>query len=363
VTDQEMTDHDDGAKGRDVKSSVRDADALEQKLKGWFKADYGSKGQTTWRKEAREDYGFEAGDQLSDDDKAILQEAGRPIVIFNRVGITVDSVAGQEVANRQEVQFIPRQQGAVKVNELLTSAAKWFRQQSDAEDEESDAFRDTVVCGMGWTETRLDYEDNPEGDPKIDRIDPLEMVWDSGAKKRNLTDKRRVFHIRRDVPLDEAKALCPGDPENKFEDADYNATWVDDRPEQDKPHENDGRFYDKEDGAPGEDDDELETVTLVRAQWWERVPVWIMLDPTDPNGKKLLTLDKEQFHALGQKAKLVGAPVPKTVKSTRKVYRKPISATCCSRLATRPARIISPSSASPARGTATKTCSSASSAP
>jgi hypothetical protein len=32
-------------------------------------------------------------------------------VIFNRVGITVDSVAGQEVANRQEVQFIPRQQG------------------------------------------------------------------------------------------------------------------------------------------------------------------------------------------------------------------------------------------------------------
>jgi hypothetical protein len=70
----------------------------------------------------------------------------------------------------------------VKVNELLTSAAKWFRQQSDAEDEESDAFRDTVVCGMGWTETRLDYEDNPEGDPKIDRIDPLEMVWDSAPK-------------------------------------------------------------------------------------------------------------------------------------------------------------------------------------
>jgi hypothetical protein len=34
-----------------------------------------------------------------------LQDAKRPIVIFNRVGTTVDSVAGQEVGNRQEVQF------------------------------------------------------------------------------------------------------------------------------------------------------------------------------------------------------------------------------------------------------------------
>jgi hypothetical protein len=97
----------------------------------------------------------------------------------------------------------------VKVNELLTSAPKWFRQQCDAKDEESDAFRDTVVCGMGWTETSMSYDDNPNGDPQIDRTDPLEMVWDCGAKKRNLVDKRRVTHIRRDVPIDEARAL-PG---------------------------------------------------------------------------------------------------------------------------------------------------------
>jgi hypothetical protein len=86
-------------------------------------------------------------------------------------------------------------EGVVKKTSLTMSAAKWFRQQCDAEDEESDAFRDLVVCGMGWTETRLDYEDNPEGDPKVDRSDPLEMVWDSGAKKRNLVDGRRLAHI------------------------------------------------------------------------------------------------------------------------------------------------------------------------
>ena len=64
----------------------------------------------------------------------------------------------------------------MKKNELPTSAGKWFRQQCDAEDEVGDAFRDLLVCGMGWTETRLDFGDKPEGDP-------LEMVWDRGAQK------------------------------------------------------------------------------------------------------------------------------------------------------------------------------------
>jgi hypothetical protein len=36
------------------------------------------------------------------------------------------------------------------------------------------------------------YEDNLEGDPKVDRTDPLEMVWDGGAKSENLVDARRI---------------------------------------------------------------------------------------------------------------------------------------------------------------------------
>jgi hypothetical protein len=109
-----------------AQEKLNDAGALFTRLKGQVKADYNSEGQVNWRREAREDFDFEAGEQLNEEDKAILQDAKRPIVIFNRVGTTVDSVAGQEVGNRQEVQFLPRRQGVVKENELLTSAAKWF---------------------------------------------------------------------------------------------------------------------------------------------------------------------------------------------------------------------------------------------
>ena len=75
-----------------------DADALFSKLKRFVKADYNSKGQVNWRREAREDFDFDAGEQLNEDDKAILQDAKRPIVIFNRVGTTVDSVSVRKSA-------------------------------------------------------------------------------------------------------------------------------------------------------------------------------------------------------------------------------------------------------------------------
>jgi hypothetical protein len=294
----------------ETSEATPDQEALFKKLKNWFLADYEKQAQ--WREHAREDFAFTSGDQLSETDKQTLRDMNRPIVIMNRVEPIIDSVSGSEVANRQEVQFIPRQQGAVQVNEVLTSAAKWFRDQCDAEDEESDAFREMVICGMGWTETRLDYEDDPDGAPKIERRDPLEMVWDSTARKRNLVDMRRLFHVVRDVPIEEARALCPGDD---FEDADYNASWVDNI-EAKEPHHVNSRFYDKDEVESDEAD---KTVTMVRAQWWERVPVWRVADPTNPDN--ILTLEKAEFEDLSKKAKLAGAPL-RFAKQTRKVFKQ-----------------------------------------
>lgn len=292
-----------------------DKEGLFKRLKDWFLEDF--ERQDKWRMKAREDFDFVSGEQLSEEDKAVLMDMNRPIIIMNRIEPVIDSVSGQEVANRQEVQYIPRQQGAVQVNEILTSAAKWFRDQSDAEDEESDAFRDTVVCGMGWTETRIDYEEDPEGTPLIERRDPLEMVWDSSARKRNLTDMRRVFHIRRNVPIEEARALCPPPAGKSYEDSDYNASWVDQEDERTDPHHvNAKRSY--SDGDQ-EDEDIDGGVTLVRAQWWDREPMWLVADPTNP--QNMLKLDKAGFEDISAKMQALGLPL-KAARTTTKVYKQ-----------------------------------------
>jgi hypothetical protein len=114
-----------------------------------------------WRDETRESYAFVAGDQYDEKDRARLKELMRPCLSFNRIGPVIDSVSGMEVNNRQEVRYIPRTMGDVKVNEQLTDGAAWIRDECDAEDEESDAFIDLLIGGMGWTETRIEYETDP----------------------------------------------------------------------------------------------------------------------------------------------------------------------------------------------------------
>lgn len=143
-----------------------------------------------WRDEAKEDYDFYAGNQWAQEDIDVLTAQGRPPVVFNRTARTVNSVTGLEVQNRQEVNYFPRQLGSSGKSEMLTGAAKWSRDECDAEDEESESFEDAIICGMGWTETRLDYETDSEGVILIERFDPMEGYVDHTAKKRNCEDSR-----------------------------------------------------------------------------------------------------------------------------------------------------------------------------
>ena len=143
-----------------------------------------------WRDKARESYDFEAGHQWAEEDLTRLQDDDRPSVTIDRIARTLQSVLGTQIANRQETRFIPRELGDVQVNEILTKAAEWVRDESEAEDEETDAFNDLLVCGMGWTQTDLDYDDDPDGMIVTNRRDPLWMYWDPSARKKNLSEVR-----------------------------------------------------------------------------------------------------------------------------------------------------------------------------
>src|SRR5690348_15489106 len=191
----------------DQESEANDNADLFVQFKEWYRQDRDHSSE--WRTEARHAYDFVAGKQWSQEDEAKLQEALRVPVTFNRIGPIINIVAGLETGNRQETRYIPRLPGAAGVNDLLTGASKFFRDECDAEDEESDAFRDSVICGMGWCDTNLSYADDPNGMMVIERIDPIEMFWDAGGVKKNLADARRLWRVK-DISVDEAQALFPG---------------------------------------------------------------------------------------------------------------------------------------------------------
>ena len=81
-------------------------------------------------------------------------------------------------------------------------------------------FFDLLVCGMGWSETRIDFTESIDGEVRVDRIDPLDMRWDPNAKKRNLSDSRWRARILR-LTKKQFKEMFPKqNPDLFFERAD-----------------------------------------------------------------------------------------------------------------------------------------------
>lgn len=188
-----------GPEAEDNGGGIDPDGSIFRKLKAWVLAS--REHLADWRTEAEEAFEFYNGRQWSDEEKRIFEGDGRVAPIFNLTAINVDAVCGLEVNNRQDVKFLPRTQGDVQVNQLLSDAAMWIRDQAQSEDEESDAFRDAVVTGLGVTETRKQGED----EISVDRRDPCECFYDPSAKKPNLIDRRfggRIVMLDMDQALD-----------------------------------------------------------------------------------------------------------------------------------------------------------------
>jgi hypothetical protein len=266
--------------------SKLDTDALYLTLKDWFCADMAHSAE--WRTQAKADFGFVAGDQWSPEDRAALEEQRRPVIVFNRALSIIKAVAGIEINGRHDTVYLPRgtSPGVVKANELLSAASQWMSDGTDAEDEQSEAFQSAVVCGMGWTEARISYDEEPDGMYVEANVDPLEMYWDRAARSKNLTDARRVFRVRK-MTLDEARDFAKSLGADVFDD-DLDAAWaVGKDTDPTKPveerrlrAENSSGFSDKHE------------VHIVHAQWTERKPVYRVADAVTG---QVLELDEERF--------------------------------------------------------------------
>lgn len=291
----------------DPPSSLDDA-ALFQRLKRQFMKDRDANDE--WRREAKTDYAFEAGYWLSDEDQDILKMKGLPDTGFNRIGPTVRTITGMEVGNRQEAAYLPRTKGDEGLAETCTEAARYVRDQCDAEDEESDAFHDTVTVGVGCTETAPEYDTDPDGAICVNRVDPLEMVWDGSAKKRNLDDARRVFRVK-EMELETAQEMFPdADP------GDLHASWASSTEDEDSdPVDREAARWYRGDSAKQK---QGAMVRIVQAQWKEYEKVYRVLDPTT---QVATTLSAADWAKVSKTAKKAGIKI-KSVPQRKCVYKQ-----------------------------------------
>jgi hypothetical protein len=281
-----------------------DAAFVRRQLKDWDEQ------YTDWREEAHHCYDVVAGDQWDEADKAAMKEANRPAVSLNLVASFVRGICGLEVGNRQEARYLPREMGDVQVNELLNAAAAWVRDECGADDEESEAFRDLVICGIGACEVRICYAEDPAGKILIERIDPLSLRWDPAARKRGLTDARWVAYSKR-LPRSEIERMFP--------DADLPMEAEGEYDEMDpagEPHDREAaRWY--EGGTGGRDS--TKGLLVWQYQYWED-EAFVRI--SGPNGQNM-DLPKERAAQLGDKLAIMGLQAKPM---NRRVYRQAFTA-------------------------------------
>ena len=250
-------------------------DGLCEKLDKWGQSD--DNHFRDWRKSARESFAFVASDQWSRTERGDAEEGGRLISTMNRIGPMINAVAGAEIIDRQQVQYVPRTIEDGSVNEILSMGAEWIRDQTMADREESDAFRDVLICGYGYTETRMDYDDDPEGRVIIERVDPLEVTPDGTARKSNLLDARRIRRKRR-ISIDEFEQQWP--------DATLEKAEAQRGKSSSRRPQNAYQSDDWESDIPVGDDQ----VEITEWQWFEFETIYLVVNPVD-NALAELTVD------------------------------------------------------------------------
>ncbi len=176
--------------GMDEGSLLARFDVWNKRLEGHY---------SEWLQESKECFDLVSGRQWTEEEISAMEEKLRVPCTFNRIQPTIDAVAGAEIQGRQQIQYFPREVGDTAVSEILTQGAEYEMGECDGDQEDSDAFRDTLICGVGVTETRPESDD---GQMRIisERVDPLEVLFDPAKVKACYADSR---YLRREKHMSE----------------------------------------------------------------------------------------------------------------------------------------------------------------
>jgi len=152
---------------------------------------------------------FYDGNQWKHEDAESVRNRGQNPTVFNEVKPTIDWLIGTERRTRVDFVVIADQDdvGADDDARLKTKLLKYLDDTNRASFERSYAFEDAVKAGLGWIEVGL--RGDKSGVPVyIGAESWRNILYDSQANKRDLTDARYLFRIKV-VDLDVAKTLFP----------------------------------------------------------------------------------------------------------------------------------------------------------
>jgi hypothetical protein len=134
-----------------------------------------------------------AGNQWEASDKAQLTLVKRPALTINKILGTVGNVLGEQIGNRSEISFRPRNGSKAATADVLNKVFKQISDNNQLPWKRSDMFADGIIGSRGYLDIRLDYNDAMEGECRIELLNPKNVIVDPDADQYDPDTWSEVF--------------------------------------------------------------------------------------------------------------------------------------------------------------------------
>lgn len=182
-----------------------------------------------WRKAAREDREFFAGDQWLPADRNNREIQCRPILTINRLPVFARQIIGDARQNKPSIKIYPAEDGDVEIAEIYEGLIRNIEYVSSAPDAYDTAFESAVICGIGAWRVCTDYvsDDAFEQHILIERIrEPLSITIDPNSERADFSDAEWLFY-EYDLSKEEFKHKWPDADLSDFATSDAMPGWLD----------------------------------------------------------------------------------------------------------------------------------------
>jgi len=182
-----------------------------------------------WRKAAREDREFFAGDQWLPADRNNREIQCRPILTINRLPVFARQIIGDARQNKPSIKIYPAEDGDVEIAEIYEGLIRNIEYVSSAPDAYDTAFESSVICGIGAWRVCTDYvsDDAFEQHILIERIrEPLSITIDPNSERADFSDAEWLFY-EYDLSKEEFKHKWPDADLSDFATSDAMPGWLD----------------------------------------------------------------------------------------------------------------------------------------
>lgn len=136
---------------------------------------------------------FFRGDQWDRADKARLDLVRRPALTINKIISTVSTVMGEQIYNRAETSFRPRNGSPAQTADILNKVFKQIADNNQLDWKRSDMFADGIITSRGFLDVRIDYNDSMQGEVRIENLNPKNVVIDPDGEEYDPDSWGEIF--------------------------------------------------------------------------------------------------------------------------------------------------------------------------